>query len=529
MNKKKFYITTPIYYPSGNAHIGHAYCTTMCDVLARYKRLRGFETFFLTGTDEHGQKIAEHAAKEGKDVQSYVDGIVASFQDLWRLMDISNDDFIRTTQDRHIKVVKDVFTKMYNNGDVYLDKYEGWYCTECEAFWTEMQAGPEHLCPDCGRPVHKEVEESYFFNCKKYVDFLLNLYETNPKFCFPVSRKNEMVNTFIKPGLQDLSVSRTNVDWGVHLPVNEKHTAYVWLDALTNYISALGYSSEDDTNFKKFWEDEDCEIVHVIGADITRFHCIYWPMFLKSINLRMPDRVFVHGLIMMKDGKMSKSKGNVISPYPLVERYGLDAVRYYLVREVEFGENGQFTPEQFVERINMDLANSLGNLLNRSVSMINKYCDGIIPTYENLTALDLDVDNYIKNTIKKYEVCLDDLKITEGVASVLELVFRGNKYIEESTPWALAKDESKKKELDSVMSHLANILYVAAILLKPVLTTKSEEILDQLGVPSELRTYENVSKIGITNNLKVNKGNQLFPRLDVEKEVEYVKSLMIAK
>ncbi len=527
--KNKFYITTPIYYPSGDAHIGHAYCTTLCDILARYKRLRGFETYFLTGTDEHGQKIKEHASKANKTPQEYVDEIVSKFKKLWELMEISNDDFIRTTEPRHIKVVQEMFSKMYKKEDIYLGSYKGWYCTECEAFWTDIQAGPNHLCPDCNRPVHEETEESYFFKCSKYVNNILKLYNDNPKFCFPESRMHEMVNTFIKPGLQDLSVSRTSNDWGVPILENKKHTAYVWLDALTNYISALGYGSKDDGLYKKFWEDPNTEIIHVIGADISRFHCIYWPMFLMSAGLRLPDRVFVHGLLRIKDEKMSKSKGNVVSPFPLVERYGVDAVRYYLSREVTFGRDGEFTPEQFVERLNVDLANQLGNLLNRTVSMIIKYFDGVVPAFKsNVTKFDKEVEDLISATIKEYEINFDDLKITEAITTAMNLVNRANKYIDETTPWVLSK-EGKQEELASVMSHLANCLYVSAILLSPVLVHQSKGILDQLGVPEELRNYKSISKLGVIGNIKVNKGDQLFPRLEVNKEIEYVKSLMQSK
>lgn len=525
--KKRFYITTPIYYPSAKLHIGHAYCTTLCDVFARYKRLRGFECYFLTGADEHGQKIEKNATLAGKTPQEFVDGIVEGFHNLWNLLEISNDDFIRTTQERHYKVVQDIFSKMLEKGDIYLGKYKGWYCKECEAFWTETQVGKEHLCPDCGRPVEQAEEEAYFFKTKNYVDRLLKFYDENPKFLVPESRKNEMINTFIKPGLEDLCVSRTSFKWGVQVKENPKHVVYVWLDALTNYITALGYDSENPELFNKFWQDKDTEIIHVLGADITRFHAIYWPMFLMSLGLRLPDREFVHGLLMMKDAKMSKSKGNVVDPYPLVNRFGVDAVRYYLTREVIFGNDGSFSPEQFVERINMDLANNFGNLLNRSLGMINKYFDGAIPTYKGaITPLDGEIESLVKITIDSYENLLDDLKISDAFIKVNELVDRANKYIEESMPWVLAKDESKKEELASTMSHLANVLFVVGMLYKPVLVHASDKLFDQLNVPSELRVYDNVRKFGCIENIKINKGEPLFPRLDNEVEVNFIKDMM---
>ncbi len=526
MEKKKFYITTPIYYPSAKLHIGHAYCTTLSDVLARNKRMRGFETFFLTGADEHGLKIEKNAALAGKTPQEFVDGIVEGFYKLWDLLKISNDDFIRTTQERHTTVVQKIFTQMLNQGDIYLDKYKGWYCTPCESFWTDTQVGPEHVCPDCGRPVQLAEEESYFFKTSKYVDKLLEFYEQNPKFLTPESRKNEMINTFIKPGLDDLCVSRTSFTWGVQIRENPKHVIYVWLDALTNYITALGYGSDNPERFEKFWQDPECEIIHILGADITRFHAIYWPMFLESLGLRKPDREFVHGLLMMKDTKMSKSKGNVVDPFPLVERYGVDAVRYYLTREVIFGQDGSFSPEQFVERINMDLANSLGNLLNRTVSMINKYFDGVVPSYQGkVTAFDGELESVARATVASYENLMDDLKITDAIIAVNELVNRANKYIDETTPWALAKDPEKQKDLASVMNHLANAIYISGMLLKPVLVTASDKLFAQLGVEGVLLNYENVHNFGCVQNVKVNKGDQLFPRLDVATEVEFIQNM----
>ncbi|MBP3733123.1 MAG: methionine--tRNA ligase [Bacilli bacterium] len=525
--KKRFYITTPIYYPSAKLHIGHAYCTTLTDVFARYKRLRGFECYFLTGADEHGMKIEKNAAAAGKTPQEFVDDIVEGFYKLWDLLKISNDDFIRTTQERHTKVVQDIFSKMLANDDIYLGKYKGWYCKECEAFWTDTQAGPDHLCPDCGRPVQMAEEEAYFFKTSKYVDSLMKFFDENPKFLVPESRKNEMINTFIKPGLDDLCVSRTSFSWGIPIRENPKHVIYVWLDALTNYITALGYDSDHPELFDKFWQDPESETIHILGADITRFHAIYWPMFLESLGLRKPDREFVHGLLMMKDSKMSKSKGNVVDPYPLVERYGVDAVRYYLTREINFGSDGSFAPELFVERINQDLANALGNLLNRTVSMINKYFDGVVPEYKGrINEVDGNLEDLTKLTIESYERLMDDLKITDAIAQVNELVNRANKYIDETEPWALAKDPEKRSNLESVMTHLANSLYVAGMLMKPVLVTASDKLFDQLGVSGDLLNYDKIKQYGIVSGLKVEKKDQLFPRLDAATEVEYIQGLM---
>ena len=527
MEKKRFYITTPIYYPSAKLHIGHAYCTTLTDVFARNKRLRGYECYFLTGADEHGMKIEKNAKAAGKTPQQFVDEIVEGFHKLWDLLKITNDDFIRTTQERHTRVVQDIFSKMLEQGDIYLGKYEGWYCKECEAFWTDTQAGPDHLCPDCGRPVEKATEEAYFFKTQKYLDSLLKFYDANPKFLIPESRKNEMINTFIKPGLDDLCVSRTSFTWGVPVRENPKHVVYVWLDALTNYITALGYDSDHPELFEKFWQDPECETIHILGADITRFHAIYWPMFLEALGLRKPDREFIHGLLMMKDSKMSKSKGNVVDPYPLVERYGVDAVRYYLTREVTFGSDGSFTPEQFVERINTDLANSFGNLLNRTIGMMNKYFDGVIPEYKgHVNPEDGELESFIKTCVANYENAFDDLRITEGIINVNEIVNRANKYIDETQPWVLAKDESKKENLASVMNHLANAIFIAATLYKPVLVVASDKALDQLNVPENLRGYDNVKNFGCVGGVKVNPAEPLFPRLDAKVEVEFISNLM---
>lgn len=526
-NKKRFYITTPIYYPSAKLHIGHAYCTTLSDIFARSKRERGYECYFLTGADEHGLKIEKNAQAAGVTPQEFVDNIVKGFYSLWDLLHISNDDFIRTTQERHTKVVQDIFSKMLAKEDIYLGHYEGWYCKDCEAFWTDTQVGKDHICPDCNRPVSKAQEEAYFFKTNKYLPSLLKFYDENPNFLTPISRKNEMINTFIKPGLEDLCVSRTSFTWGIPVKENPKHVVYVWLDALTNYITALGYGSDNEEKFKKFWQDPDTEIIHILGADITRFHAIYWPMFLDALNLRKPDREFVHGLLMMKDMKMSKSKGNVVDPYPLVERYGVDAVRYYLAREITFGSDGSFSPVQFVERINNDLANSYGNLLNRTLGMMNKYFDGVIPEYKGqVTAFDGGLESMIESTISQYENAIDDLKITEAISYVNELVNRANKYIDETTPWVLAKDENNKAELASVMNHLANVLFTASILYRPVLVTASDKALDQLGVSKENKGYNKLHNLKGLDNLKINKAEALFPRLDSTVEVEFIDSLM---
>ncbi|WP_263297593.1 methionine--tRNA ligase [Bacillus sp. RS11] len=522
---KTFYITTPIYYPSGKFHIGTAYTTVASDTIARYKRLRGYDVRFLTGMDEHGQKIQEKAAEAGKHPQDYVNEIADSAKRLWALMDISYDDFIQTTQERHTKAVEKIFQKFLDNNDIYKGEYEGSYCTPCESFFTETQL-VDGNCPDCGRPVHKVKEESYFFNMKKYADRLLAYYEENLDFIEPESRKNEMINNFIKPGLEDLSVSRTSFDWGIKVPGDPKHVIYVWVDALTNYITSLGYLSEDETLFNKYWPAD----VHVVGKDIVRFHTIYWPIFLMALDLPLPKKVFAHGFIMMKDGKMSKSKGNVIYPEMLIERYGLDATRYFLLRELPFGSDGVFSPESFVERTNFDLANDLGNLLNRTISMINKYFDGIIPA-ENLQSTEFDaaLKEQAESVRIKYEESMEKMQFSVVLADLWTLVSRTNKYIDETQPWVLAKEESDKPKLGAVMRNLAESLHQIAVMLQPFMTSTPKRILEQLGLDDKFLAWETIETFGniIPANIKVvEKGIPIFPRLESEVEIAYIREEM---
>ena len=534
MSKKTFYITTPIYYPSGKLHIGHAYTTVAGDAMARYKRLQGFDVFYLTGTDEHGQKIQRKAEELNVSPQKYLDDIVVGIKDLWKKLDISYDDFIRTTETRHKDIVEKIFQQLLDQGDIYLDEYEGWYSVPDETYYTETQlVDPIHdadgnvvggKSPDSGHPVELVKEESYFFKMSKYADRLLKYYEENPEFIQPESRKNEMINNFIKPGLEDLAVSRTSFDWGVKVPGNAKHVIYVWIDALSNYITALGYGTDNEELYKKYWPAN----VHLVGKEIVRFHTIYWPIMLMALDLPLPKKVFAHGWLLMKDGKMSKSKGNVVDPVTLIDRYGLDALRYYLLREVPFGSDGIFTPEGFVDRINFDLANDLGNLLNRTIAMIEKYFDGSIPSVKGtVTEFDENLQQVAKNTKTSVEEAMENMEFSVALTHIWQYVSRTNKYIDETQPWVLAKDESRNEELASVMAHLAESLRQVGILLKPFLTQTPAKIFAQLGLTNEsILTWESLSEFGAISEVKVQKAEPIFPRLETEPEVAYIKEQM---
>ena len=516
MKDKTFYITTPIYYPSGKLHIGHSYTTVAADAMARYKRMQGFDTMFLTGTDEHGLKIEQKAAAKGVTPKEYVDEIVAGIKDLWKLLNISNDKFIRTTDDYHEKAVQKIFEKLYKKGDIYKGHYEGHYCTPCEAFWTETQL-KDGKCPDCGGEVHLAKEEAYFFRLSKYADRLVEYYEAHPDFIQPVSRKNEMINNFIKPGLEDLCVSRTSFTWGIPVTFDEGHIVYVWMDALSNYITALGAFSEDDSDYKKYWPAD----VHLVGKEIVRFHTIIWPAILMALDLPLPKQVYGHGWLLLEGGKMSKSKGNVVDPVVLCDRYGVDAIRYFLLREVPFGADGVFTNEALINRINSDLANDLGNLLSRTSSMVDKYFGGRLPANQQAGEFDDSLAELASETKTLVEASMDAMQFSTALTDLWKFISRTNKYIDETAPWVLAKQEENAPRLGRVMYNLCEALRQISVMLAPFMPETSDKIASVLNLTDTERRWDSVEKWGLLPvEAEINKTEPIFPRIDAKKELE---------
>ncbi len=518
MSKKTYYITTPIYYPSGKLHIGNTYTTVFCDALRRYKDLRGYDTYYLTGMDEHGKKIETVAEERNVSPIDHVNQMAEETRALWDRLEISYDDFIRTTEKRHKTVVQKIFEQLLEQGDIYLGHYEGYYCMPCESFFTESQLGDNNTCPDCGRETDLLEEESYFLRLSKYQKKLLNFIEENPSFITPESRRKEVMN-FVKQGLNDLSVSRTTFDWGIKVISNPKHVVYVWIDALSNYISALGYGTEQDGKFQHYWHGD--EVVHVTGKDILRFHAIYWPILLMALDIPINFRLHAHGFYQGKDGKMSKSKGSLVYPDTIINRYGLDELRYFLLRELPYGGDGIFSPDSFIDRINYDLANDFGNLLNRTISMINKYFEGCIIRQDDIThEYDQSLEDLVVETIKNYEENMEQFKVSEAVKGLWRLISRTNKYIDETTPWILAKDDNKKASLENVMYHLAESLRIVGILLKPLLLNASEDLFKQLGVGEKDQTWQSLIFGEKAEYNVVKKPTPLFPRLDAEVETK---------